>query len=74
MTGFPIAALIEIERLAEALKRADGWIQRHAHERDHACAECVPDGAQAPLIVVPDFRCVFHEAVARAALAAENDR
>lgn len=54
----------EIDGLRAALERADRWIiARYSHEKDHACAECVPGGP----IVVPGFQCVFHEAVARAA-------
>lgn len=52
--------------LQAALARADRWIDEYGFEmpaKDHACAECVPNGP----IVVPGFQCVPHEAMARRA-------
>ncbi|MDC6180061.1 hypothetical protein [Ralstonia solanacearum] len=44
----------------------------HGKDRtlDHACAECVPDGA----LVVPGFRCGYHTAMHTLSVADDGDR
>lgn len=50
------------------LREADAHVLSHSRAQDHACVECVPYGPS----VVPEFRCTFHKARARA--LAEGER
>lgn len=53
-----------LDRFTGPLVHADRWIINHWNgEKDHACAECVPNGP----MVEPGFRCAPHAAYVRIA-------
>jgi hypothetical protein len=57
----------EAGELREALEQADRWILYRPLVRDGACAECFPGSDIPPAFA--GFRCAWHHAQARAALA-----
>lgn len=58
------------EPLVAALEKADKRVLRDSSVQDHACAECFPGGPPSDAPIIPGFRCAYHEAKARSALAA----
>jgi hypothetical protein len=73
-----LAIIDSLQKEIERLQVKDGYvvvrpewiIHNHTGRNDHACAECVPHGD----MIVPGFKCYYHEAKAMIQAAERVER